>query len=233
MYSSTVVLNIRNRSLRLPGRGCDPSLIRFYLAEVCAVLAFSVDHLRDRLSPQHCPFNSPRFEAREHPHHGDGPHHADRLRHDHLQHTGADSSKHHVWHDSLSGSRGSFRLSVFTRSSRATRCRLQWTCGRSGASCTCSSPAASSSRARTSGSEEPLSCRLNVVDSIKHFCVDMLEFPDYVPEVARVRIDDASQLQDLIRQMLNHDPKKRITAQDAIVMSVPLFFLETSVLCRH
>lgn len=136
-------------------------------------------------------------------------------------------------HDPLSGARGSFRLSVFTRSSRATRCRPQWTCGRSGASCTCSSPAASSSRARTSGSEEPLPCRPNVVDSIKHFCVDMLEFPDYVPEVARVRIDDASQLQDLIRQMLNHDPKKRITAQDAIVMRVPLFFLETSVLCRH
>jgi hypothetical protein len=23
--------------------------------------------------------------------------------------------------------------------------------------------------------------RLNVIDSIEHFCVDMLEFPDYIP----------------------------------------------------
>ncbi|KAK8804735.1 hypothetical protein WA171_006702 [Blastocystis sp. BT1] len=45
---------------------------------------------------------------------------------------------------------------------------------------------------------------LNVIDSIEHFCVDMLEFPDYIPIEAV----------DLIKRMLQYDPAKRATAAE-------------------
>lgn len=45
---------------------------------------------------------------------------------------------------------------------------------------------------------------LNVIDSIEHFCVDMLDFPDYIPADAI----------DLIKRMLQYDPQKRITTRE-------------------
>ena len=36
------------------------------------------------------------------------------------------------------------------------------------------------------------SSRLNVIESIDHFCVDLLEFPDYIPEDARVWLANRS-----------------------------------------
>lgn len=38
----------------------------------------------------------------------------------------------------------------------------------------------------------PPSRRLNVIDSIEHFCVDMLDFPDYIPADAIVGLLSAS-----------------------------------------
>lgn len=47
--------------------------------------------------------------------------------------------------------------------------------------------------------------RLNVIDSIEHFCVDMLEFPDYIPIEAVVCLVIGSSEQDLIKRMLQYD----------------------------
>lgn len=52
---------------------------------------------------------------------------------------------------------------------------------------------------------------MNVVDSIEHFCVDMLDFPEYIPKEA----------QDLIRRMLDCDPQSRITASEILVLCDP------------
>lgn len=52
---------------------------------------------------------------------------------------------------------------------------------------------------------------LNVIDSIEHFCVDMLDFPDYIPADAI----------DLIKRMLQYDPQKRITTRE--IKSHPFF----------
>lgn len=56
--------------------------------------------------------------------------------------------------------------------------------------------------------------RLNVIDSIEHFCVDMLEFPDYIPIEAVVCLVIGSSEQDLIKRMLQYDPAKRATAAE-------------------
>ena len=66
--------------------------------------------------------------------------------------------------------------------------------------------------------------RLNVIESIDHFCVDLLEFPDYVPEDARVQFPCFFNEQDLIRHMLDISPSSRITAKQAMALSF-LFFL--------
>lgn len=60
--------------------------------------------------------------------------------------------------------------------------------GRSAACFIFSSRAVSFSREKTSllGFGQ-LTARINVIESIDHFCVDLLEFPDYIPENARVR----------------------------------------------
>ena len=49
-----LVSYIQFRTLRLPGRGCDPTLIRFYLAEVNLFIGYSIDHISNKLSTQHC-----------------------------------------------------------------------------------------------------------------------------------------------------------------------------------
>ena len=56
--------------------------------------------------------------------------------------------------------------------------------------------------------------RLNVIDSIEHFCVDMLEFPDYIPIEAVVCLVIGSSEQDLIKRMLQYDPAKLATAAE-------------------
>ena len=54
---------------------------------------------------------------------------------------------------------------------------------------------------------------MNVVDSIEHFCVEMLDFPEYIPQEA----------QDLICRMLDCDPTSRITASEILVRVGYLF----------
>lgn len=40
--SALSVPSMRSRSIQLPGKGCDPSLVRFYMAEVDTVIPFEV-----------------------------------------------------------------------------------------------------------------------------------------------------------------------------------------------
>lgn len=66
---------------------------------------------------------------------------------------------------------------------------------------------------------ELLIYRMNVLDSIEHFCVDMLDMPEYIPQPARVVFYCVERVieQDLIRRMLDYNPTTRITAMDIIV----------------
>ena len=153
----------------------------------------TVDHRGGRLSPQLRPPDPPRPETREHPDHGDGPHHALRLRHHHNARQRPDeATQHDVRHDSLPRPGSISAPPLLPSRCKEATSRRPSTSGPSAASPIFSTRVASSSRARTSLLSPPPSRRLNVIDSIEHFCVDMLDFPDYIPADAIVGLRSAS-----------------------------------------
>lgn len=110
-----------------------------------------IDHRGSRLSPQLCPPNPPRPEAREHSDHGDGSHYALRLRHHHnARQRPNEATQHDVRYDSLPRP-GSISAPPLLRSRyKEATSRQPSTSGPSAASPIFSTQAASSSRARTS-----------------------------------------------------------------------------------
>lgn len=166
------------KSLRLPGRGCDPSLIRFYLAEIIS----AIDYLHNTVHLIHRDLKPENILITE-------------TGHIMLTDFGTiiSNTQEQTRRNTMCGTILYLAPEVIQGDPLSAAVDM-WSIG-------CIMYLLFTGCFIFEGEDEP-----NVVDSIKHFCVDMLEFPDYVPEVAR----------DLIRQMLNHDPKKRITAQDAI-----------------
>lgn len=153
----------------------------------------NVDHRGGGLPPQLRPPDPPRLETREHSDHGDGPHHAFRLRHHHNARQRPDeAAQHDVWHDPLSRPRSTLAVPLRPSRCKEETSRRRSTSGPSAASPIFSTRAAFSSRARTSLLLPSSSRRLNVIDSIEHFCVDMLDFPDYIPADATVDLSSAS-----------------------------------------
>ena len=172
------------KALRLPGRGCDPALVRFYLAEIIE----AVDYLHNSAHLIHRDLKPENILITE-------------TGHIMLSDFGTITTRD----NDLTKRRNTMCGTILylapesLQGGNVTAAVDIWSIG-------CITYLLYTGCFLFEGENE-----LNVIDSIEHFCVDMLDFPDYIPADAI----------DLIKRMLQYDPQKRITTRE--IKSHPFF----------